>query len=68
MRGRNNPTPSLSKSVALNNNTDKMPTNVAGFLPLLLLFSIDDDDDDDDDDRFYLALFCALEQTHCARV
>ena len=22
--------------------------------------------DDDDDDRFYIALFSALEQTHCA--
>ena len=26
----------------------------------------DDDDDDDDDDCFYIALFSALEQTHCA--
>ena len=26
------------------------------------------DDDDDDDDRFYIALFSALEQTHCARM
>ena len=26
------------------------------------------DDDDDDDDRFYIALFSALEQIHCARV
>ena len=24
--------------------------------------------DDDDDDRFYIALFSALEQTHCARM
>ena len=24
------------------------------------------DDDDDDDDRFYVVLFSALEQTHCA--
>ena len=28
----------------------------------------DDDDDDDDDDCFYIALFSALEQTHCARI
>ena len=28
----------------------------------------DDNDDDDDDDRFYIALFSALEQTHCARM
>ena len=28
----------------------------------------DDDDDDDDDDCFYIALFSALEQTHCARM
>ena len=28
----------------------------------------DDDDDDDDDDCFYIALFSALDQTHCARV
>ena len=28
----------------------------------------DDDDDDDHDDRFYIALFSALEQTHCARM
>ena len=28
----------------------------------------DQDDDDDDDDRFYIALFLALEQTHCAFV
>ena len=28
----------------------------------------DDDDDDDDNDRFYIALFSALEQTHCARM
>ena len=28
----------------------------------------DDDDDDDDVDRFYIALFSALEQTHCARM
>ena len=27
-----------------------------------------DDDDDDDDDCFYIALFSALEQTHCARM
>ena len=26
----------------------------------------DDDDDDDDDDCFYIALFSALKQTHCA--
>ena len=26
------------------------------------------DDDDDDDDCFYIALFSALEQTHCARM
>ena len=25
-------------------------------------------DDDDDDDCFYIALFFALEQTHCARM
>ena len=25
-------------------------------------------DDDDDDDCFYIALFSALEQTHCARL
>ena len=25
-------------------------------------------DDDDDDDRFYISLFSALEQTHCARI
>ena len=24
--------------------------------------------DDDDDDCFYIALFSALEQTHCARI
>ena len=30
--------------------------------------SRDDDDDDDDDDDFYIALFSALEQTHCARM
>ena len=28
----------------------------------------DDNDDVDDDDRFYIALFSALEQTHCARM
>ena len=28
----------------------------------------DDDDDNDDDDYFYIALFSALEQTHCARM
>ena len=28
----------------------------------------DDDGDDDDDDDFYIALFSALEQTHCARM
>ena len=28
----------------------------------------DDDNDDDDDDCFYIALFSALEQTHCARM
>ena len=28
----------------------------------------DDDDDDDDDGRFYIALFSAHEQTHCARM
>ena len=28
--------------------------------------SDDDDDDGDDDDCFYIALFSALEQTHCA--
>ena len=27
-----------------------------------------DDNDDDDDDCFYIALFSALEQTHCARM
>ena len=27
-----------------------------------------DDDDDDDDDCFYIPLFSALEQTHCARM
>ena len=26
------------------------------------------DDDDDDDDYFYIALFFALEQTHCAHM
>ena len=26
------------------------------------------DDDDDDDGRFYIALFSAHEQTHCARM
>ena len=26
----------------------------------------DDDDDEDDDDCFYIALFSALQQTHCA--
>ena len=29
---------------------------------------VDDDDNDDDDDCFYIALFSALEQTHCARM
>ena len=28
----------------------------------------DDDDNDDDDERFYIALFSALEQTHCTFV
>ena len=27
-----------------------------------------DDDDDDDDDCFYIVLFSALQQTHCARM
>ena len=28
----------------------------------------DDNDDDDDKDCFYIVLFSALEQTHCARM
>ena len=31
-------------------------------------FNDDDDDGDDDDDCFYIALFSALEQTHCAHM
>ena len=31
-----------------------------------VLLDDDDDDYDDDDDCFYIALFSALEQTHCA--
>ena len=32
------------------------------------LYDDDDNDDVDDDDRFYIALFSALEQNHCARM
>ena len=41
---------------------------------LVLSMHLDDDDDDDDDDDgddgdcFYIALFSALEQTHCTRM
>ena len=27
-----------------------------------------DDDEEEEEDRFYIALFSALEQTHCARM
>ena len=39
---------------------------------LALFYCLTDDDDDDDDDdvvgRFYIVLFSALEQIHCAHV
>ena len=34
-------------------------------MPFVCQHIVDGDDDDGDDDRFYIALFSALEQTHC---
>ena len=36
--------------------------------PSMTTWESDDDDDDDDDVCFYIALFSALEHTHCARM
>ena len=41
---------------------------VIALFDLFVLCFVFSFDDDDDDDRFYIALFSALEQTHCARM
>ena len=66
-------TPDLDKT----NMQHTMPTakqlaylqfRISDSLRQCLQLVLDDDHDDDDDDCFCIALFSALEQTHCARV
>ena len=53
----------------MNKTSSEWPSQGRNDQPNAVVAVVDgDDDDDDDDDRFDIALFSALEQTHCAFV
>ena len=51
---------------AINTKLEQLVISIQAETKRDLYVQTHDDDDDDDNDCFYIALFSALEQTHCA--